>query len=1075
MIYKRALLTVVLVLFSLSSYTQVSLDKYDSSFFYNEGKEKFRKADYIGSAESYNLIHELDVDYNEGQYERILSLLYGDRKEEALAVCQTLFEEKRYLEYPPFLLLHSILLSDLGNYDEALEKLDIAEGFLKNSASLNYNRAIVYLRLEDKQKAVDILKENIIKDPSHLASYYNLGVLALEDGQIVEGSLLLMTYLLFNYEGGEALNALKALNVDYSKYYTVKPELKINEGGDDFHFLEEILRNKFPYNKNYPILIDYDYYVTRNIQAITEYFEEHETSDGFFENKFGTLYKYISENKLTKFYLYSSLSAVKNNLEKEYSKNQKDISDFQSVSIKKTIWSDIYNKAYIDGKVYHVDVNADGSKYFYQMKDSKMDGMYFQITNLGMPLVKGYLKEGELDGVKTSYRKDGSIESEQNYIGGKRQGLFTEYYPNTQIRFVGNYENDLLTGAYKLNYLAGNNSCIGNYKMGEYDGEVRCYYPDGSLKLIANYKNGKYHGAYKKFNEVGEVAEEANYVDDGLEGSYIIYYGGGKVKSINIIKNKSIQSFYSYYINGSMEEEQIYAGGKLQMIKQFYSNGHLKGEKLYDDKEEAVSYKYYNAEGKLYFEDIFNRGKAKQSIQYRLDGGMEKLKVNGFIQFKDLEGNLISEGNLKNGELDGLWNYYYLNGVLRWKTTYSDNKVVGMREAYLKNGFRDYSSLMEDDAMNGAYNDYLNDKLSFRMYYSGNVLYGPFAYYYSNGVIQTQSFYINDELHGLKKYYKQDGTLYKTSKHIEGQLQEVKYYSDGEIRTVDFVKSNGIVDFKRSEVEKQKISIKGGVIHGVYESSNMANEMHFKENYVNDKLHGKNIYYNQSGRVEKEENYYLGTLNGESVYYDLMGNLSSRSIYEFGYLQGDKILYFPNGKKKRTIPYLNGDMEGMEYYCNSEGEKILGFHYLNNDVVGYSVLNENGELGEEVPFTNKVSKIISVYPNGKTAIEIACVNTVFHGDLVVFTKNGQMDYSEHFDEGSFDGSMVYYFNDKKYKTMDFSKGIQTGTTRYFDGREEVALSVDYENDEIHGYYKEYENNKVVKSKRYDSGILVEIL
>ena len=60
----------------------------------------------------------------------------------------------------------------------------------------------------------------------------------------------MMTYLLFEPENSKAKQALLAMNTDYSKTYNAKPKLKIKEKGDDFSLLEEVLRNKYPYNSH---------------------------------------------------------------------------------------------------------------------------------------------------------------------------------------------------------------------------------------------------------------------------------------------------------------------------------------------------------------------------------------------------------------------------------------------------------------------------------------------------------------------------------------------------------------------------------------------------------------------------------------------------------------------------------------------------------------------------------------------------------------------------------------------------------------------------------------------------------
>lgn len=1059
---------------SMLAQAQNEKTSYNSEIFFSEGAELTKNSKYDESVIAYNKVHSLDSRYPQAQYEMILSLLYADKKEEALKICEKHYNDKLYESFPPLLLIHGILLSDLEKYDEALKIFNEADVYFPNSAGLNYNKAIVYIRKDEKQKAVDLLKTNIKIDPSHSSSLYNLGLLALDDGQLVEGNLLMMTYLLFEPENSKAKQALLAMNTDYSKTYNAKPKLKIKEKGDDFSLLEEVLRNKYPYNSQFKLLIDFDDLAPRNMQAIAEYFKDHDIKDGYFENQFGKLYKYIAENNLTKEYLYHSLSLFKDGFAKEYKKNEKGINEFYSNHLAKVLWSEMYNKAYLNGNEYKVFVE-DNSKSFYQFKDGETNGDYFYTSNLGFLETKGTVENDLLVGKKTTFNENGTIELEENFNNGKKDGETITYYTNNKMSFKGAYKDDKLNGKYSLYQPTKSLSCTGTYINDEFDGESFCYFPDGKTKIIVNYKNGKHEGAFKKFNEIGEIIEETNYLEGDVEGEYKTYYSKDKLKSINTVKNKKQISYVSYYLNGNKESEYFYTDGKITEIKEFQANGTLATVKLFNSKEDLSNVKYYNKEGKLFYEDNYSGGKAKQSVQYFADGTSQKLKNNGEIKFNDLDGKTFSEGNIKNGLLDGKWNYYYPNKALKSVLNYTNGEENGIRTAYLDNGYLDYIATVENGKFNGLYKDYINDNINYIAYYKDDLFHGPVTTYYLNGNIKDESFYVNGVLEGQSNTYSQDGKLIKTTNFINDIITDATYFDGEKSSKIDYVNQDGIVEAKQNKVVKRKVSIKNGNKDGVYEISNTKNELISKENYVNSKLHGKASEYNALGKLESESNYHSGNLQGIVKNFDLNGKMNAIDNYESGYIVGESIIYHPNEKQFVVTTFDIGSKNGPETYYNSDGTKVLVLNYLNNYIESYQVLNNKNQMGAPIPLTSEITMIKSNFSNGKPALEMSLKNGIFENDLVVYNSKNQKDFQINYKKGKANGTALYYLNGKKYKAIDYKDGYLDGQIVYFNDQENILYSTDYKNNEKHGYFKILENNTLKPIKKYDSDQLAEIL
>ena len=118
--------------------------------------------------------------------------------------------------------------------------------------------------------------------------------------------------------------------------------------------------------------------------------------------------------------------------------------------------------------------------------------------------IKGPVSDGEVsDGVRKTYRKDGSLLSEANYKEGVLHGVSKNYYDNGKVQ-------NLIT-----------------FKEGVKDGLVQTYYKDGVLNRETTYKNGKMDGYQKKFFKDGKLSSEQNFRED-LPGALKEYSSNGE-------------------------------------------------------------------------------------------------------------------------------------------------------------------------------------------------------------------------------------------------------------------------------------------------------------------------------------------------------------------------------------------------------------------------------------------------------------------------------------------------------------------------------------------------------------------
>ncbi|MCA1741076.1 MAG: hypothetical protein LC630_01120, partial [Bacteroidales bacterium] len=142
------------------------------------------------------------------------------------------------------------------------------------------------------------------------------------------------------------------------------------------------------------------------------------------------------------------------------------------------------------------------------------------------------------------------------------------------------------------------------------------------------------------------------------------------------------------------------------------------------------------------------------------DGGLK----DGFQQFKYPNGNISSEGYIRNGKPDGYWKSYYVTGVL---------KSEGKRTSFLLDSVWVFYDQAGDTTekisyllgkRNGYYIKYQKDPV-YGLYihstelFAGDRKEGAARIYYPDGKIRQTIPYVNGKKDGLSREYDQEGKI----------------------------------------------------------------------------------------------------------------------------------------------------------------------------------------------------------------------------------------------------------------------------------------------------------------------------
>lgn len=1050
-----------------------------STAYANLQQEKYSEA-----LLEYKRIAKTDIKYLEAQYQIALVLFSDDKKEELVKHLEAIYNSGKMKDYPAFYTLYGTYYSDENNYEKAEQIFNEGAQYLSNSSNFLYNQAILYIRKEENQKSVDLLKKVVTLNPNLASGHYFLGILALENGNIVEGSLALLSYLAIAPNGKFAQEALSQLNKKFGENYLTKGKVVFSKSGDNFEELELILRNQLPLRKAYKLKTEIDDVIMRQMQAVMEYSLEHKMGDGFFETTYIPWIKdVVSKNQFVGFSYYMLLG-LEEQLGKEITKHKKEITTFYEKYYMVDFWNQ-FAKRKIEhyGKIQDVVIYLnEGRPFIYgPIINNKKEGKFKLLGENGNVEGELNLKNDELDGLQTYFDDKGNIEMEKMYTNGKLNGEKKEYYSNGNISVIENYKDDVLHGVSQTFHVNGGKNCELNFKDGLKDGALTCYYPNGTKSSVVSYANDKLHGPYLIYNELGDLTFSANYKEGELDGKYLEYYDGKVLKSEAIYTNgKVVDRYKKYYSNNKLEFESIYVNGKLTKTINYFYNGKISSELLFNDKEELDSYSYYNPKGEKYFEEKYKSGELKYGLQYSYNNP-KPIEINltkKAFSVSSLENKKQITGFFDKGKKTGEWNYYFTNGNLKIKENFVDGQQSGLTHSYNIRGKLSTISHYVNDNLNGVYEIYDNGILNEVSYYVDGIQNGPYQTFYADGSLKTEGFILDNDLSYFKTTYKQTGKVSQITKFIEGEVAFTESYDTSGKKEfeINYKNNTGKVNLSLSNgTTSQEFELVNGNYNGKFSSKDKLGNNISDVQYVNGKINSEYKYYSPFGTLMYNRNYYCGLINGTDIQYDLVGNLRLTSEYSFGNENGKTIRYYHNKVKMFEYTELDGLTDGEYVYYNQKGEAILKIFYESNAVVGYATLNKSGGFNEKVNTPDENATIISNYPNGKTAIKIDIIKGVPHGKHIIYSQEGKIEYEANYNTGVFEGDRIeYYTNGKIYKKEQLKNGDFDGVHTYFKEDGKPWIVANYKNDELHGDFLIYTNGILSLTKKYDSDELVEI-
>jgi len=464
--------------------------------------------------------------------------------------------------------------------------------------------------------------------------------------------------------------------------------------------------------------------------------------------------------------------------------------------------------------------------------------------------------------------------------------------------------------------------------------------------------------------------------------------------------------------------------------------------------------------------------------QVSSEGWIRDGKPDGMWKTYHVNGNIKSLGLRKNFLLDSIWNFYDEEGNIKESISYLNGKKSGYHYIYQK--------IMGEDSMVNTIKSkelFLDNKKEDVGYYydeQGNIervvrykdgkKHGLTREFNNDSIIQVIYTYHNDFMidrefinqtdsrgrkQGVWREYYDNDNVKKESNYKDGLLNGYyrEYDDRGRILVSKFYNQGVEID-KDPETE-----IKVEIVNQFDDEGNIVSSGGFLEGipvgvhreYTDDRSVVKTKEFNESGNVisqgimdEK------GQMNEHWKFYYPNGNVRSEGDFIESKRTGKWNFYYPDGKLEQTGNYRDGLTDGLWIWYYHDGNILREENYYRGREDGMSVeYDEAGNVIARGEYIEGNEEGEWYYNVGDQVEKGSYTNGLKDGLWIHYYPDGTKQFEGRYIQGNPDGKHRYYFESGKLKEDQYwNVGRRDRTWRKFDELGNVLITLTYENDEL---------------------------
>lgn len=534
---------------------------------------------------------------------------------------------------------------------------------------------------------------------------------------------------------------------------------------------------------------------------------------------------------------------------------------------------------------------------------------------------KGYLRDGNEQGVWQYWDSLGRKTQETAYLLGRLNGKNIEFYPNGKPKQEATYKLNQLHGIYTEYNEHGFKTIEGYFKNNMRDSSWKYFYPErnilrteymykGDTILLWNscYRKGSCSvrngtGVYSEmWNSTNTIKEKGNYLNGFKTGLWETYFENGALQSKGeYVRGEKVGDWVEYYKNGIMKEHRNTQTGVYEV---WFITGkpHIQGF-LKNEVKDSV-WTYWNEQGSMVTRSRYNNGK--------LDGLQETWFANGkpssTIEYKadKKQGKAVwyNKDNAKQAiDMEGYFDNDLQHGT--WIYWRADGKGVGNTGDFAKGLKTGHWKWYYDGENLWKEGDYDKDLKT-----------GLWVFYYENGQKEHQGNFVNDKEHGKFEQW-----------FDNGKLQTIGYFDMGLM--------TGTWEGWYEEKPEQKMystEYKAGLFNGVSTMWNLNGLLQSEKNYQNGEFHGTSKTYFMNGKPNIFGEYTNGKMTGTWQYFNESGTCEREISYKNGIPEGKWIIRYKEGPLREEMTYKNGMREGNYKYYSLRGDLLYHAVFKNGQV-----------------------------------------------------------------------------------------------------------------------------------------------
>lgn len=374
-------------------------------------------------------------------------------------------------------------------------------------------------------------------------------------------------------------------------------------------------------------------------------------------------------------------------------------------------------------------------------------------------------------------------------------------------------------------------------------------------------------------------------------------------------------------------------------------------------------------------------------------------------------GQISSEGILKNGRPDGYWKTYYEDGTL---------KTEGNRKDYLLDSVWNFYTAA------GNLKEVIDYKQGKRNGWSTR---------FANTLIVERCQYVNDTIQGICEEFL-EGVLIREVPFDQGRQQGKGYDFDEKGTIIGLLTfKDGFLRDNRRINRKDKIARKQGLWMTFYEERTV----HTEGTYVDDLEHGLFKVYSEDGELISLEKYENGELvddASETVIVDIRNE------------------YFQGGKIKSSGSYKEGVKHGIHRDYDQEGNIISSRVYSYGKEIGSGIIGRSGRY--EGPWKE-------LYDDGTTKIEGTYTEGLRTDKWTYYHRDGKVIQTGKYRKGKPHGPWKWYYSDGSLRREEeYRNGREDGQSVEYDKNGTVLSKGEYIDGLKEGEWEYFIGDHVIK-------------